>query len=208
MDTNVSDPVAQHAEYLKESTLFRGVDLEGRIELIKAMHHETYQRNDVLFEKGSPGDTVYIILSGEVNIFTAAVEGQLLSGSLTIRGYRETQLFGEFAMIDGNPRSASAQAATDLEVLALHRDDFLRFLKERPVVGLAIMRNLVERVRYTTTYLQRIMDATHELTEGHYDQAEQQVSETDTDDQMQKLIQAFVKMMRSVKEREARLKGA
>ena len=196
------------AEYLKGSPLFQGVEQTDREALIDVMQRETYQQMDVLFEKDTPGDSVYIILSGRANIYTAAVEGQQLSGSLTIRGYTETQLFGEFSMIDGKPRSASAAAATDLEVLVLHRKDFLRFLKERPVVGLAIMRNLVERVRYTTTFLQRVMDATQQLTEGHYDEAEQQVSESETDEEIQGLVQAFVKMMRNVKAREARLKGA
>jgi CRP-like cAMP-binding protein len=201
------EDISRIAEDLKESPLFKGVETEDRIALIRLMKHKTYLSGDVLFEKDSPGDALYIILSGRVAIYTARVQGQELSSSLTIRTYGERQLFGEFSMIDGKPRSASAAATERLEVLALYRDDFLMFLKERPVVGLGIMRNLVERVRYTTTFLQRVMDATEQLTQGNYEQAARQVSESGTNEQIRGLVEAFVKMMRNVKTREAALKN-
>ena len=201
------EDISQIAENLRESPLFKGVETGDQIALIGLMKHKSYRAGDVLFEKDTPGDALYIILSGRVAIYTAKVQGQELSSSLTIRTYGARQLFGEFSMIDGKPRSASAAATEPLEVLALYRDDFLIFLKERPVVGLGIMRNLVERVRYTTTFLQRVMDATEQLTQGNYEQAEQQVSESDTNEQIRGLIEAFVRMIRNLKAREAALKN-
>jgi CRP/FNR family transcriptional regulator/CRP/FNR family cyclic AMP-dependent transcriptional regulator len=65
-------------------------------------------------------------------------------------------MFGEFAVLDGAPRSASAAALDDVTVLALHRDDFLRLLRENFDMVLHIFAMLTERVRYTTDYSEQL----------------------------------------------------
>jgi signal-transduction protein with cAMP-binding, CBS, and nucleotidyltransferase domain len=122
------------AEQLTGSPLFRGVDRADREALIKVMRSQSYPKGAVLFHKGDAGDSMYIILSGRVRIFTHDAQGN----EITIRHLSE--MFGEFSMLDQKPRSASASAAADLEVLVLHRDDFNAFLRERPLVGLSMMR--------------------------------------------------------------------
>ncbi|MBN1202205.1 MAG: Crp/Fnr family transcriptional regulator [Anaerolineae bacterium] len=194
------------AEMLQESPLFRGVKQADREALVEVMHRESYAEGETLFEKGSTGDSVYIILSGQILIYTDDAQGQLLTSSLMLRSFGPTQMFGEFSMLDQKPRSASAATAEPTEVLVLHRDDFLAFLEARPLVGLAMMRNLVERVRYTTTYLQTVMDATQQLSEGNFNEAVQdQMPESSTDAEIQKLIQVFVNMTRSVLARQQAL---
>jgi CRP-like cAMP-binding protein len=145
---------------------------------------------------------VYIILAGHVRIYTQDDQGT----ELTIRHYGPTQMFGEFSMLDQRPRSASAAADEALEVLVLNRQNFLAFLQERPLVGLAMMRNLVERVRYTTTYLQNVMDAVQKITVGDYDQAVQEIPASETGAEIQLLIESFVQMVRSVQQRELNLR--
>lgn len=190
------------AEKLQDSALFRGVELADRIALIQAMPQQSYPQGAVLFEKGSRDDSVYIILSGRVRIYTQDDHGT----ELTIRHYGPTQMFGEFSMLDQRPRSASAAAVEPLEVLVLNRQNFLAFLHERPLVGLAMMRNLVERVRYTTTYLQNVMDAVQKITMGEYDQAVQEIPASGADAEIQPLIDSFVQMARSVQQREQTLR--
>ncbi len=190
------------AEQLAGSPLFKSVDLADREALIGVMRRQTYPTGAILFNKGDIGDCMYIILSGQVRIFTEDSQGN----EFTIRHLRE--MFGEFSMLDQKPRSASATAAGDLEVLVLHRDDFWAFLRERPLVGLAMMRNLVERVRYTTMYLQQVMDATRRLSQGDYEQAIQELAESGasgTDAEIQALIQAFIQMVQGVQAREKTL---
>ncbi len=184
------------AEYLEDSPLFKGVKLEDREALIQVMQRRSFPHGTVLFRKGDPGHAMYIILSGRVRIFTQDAQGN----ELTLRYL--SQMFGEFSVLDQQPRSASAAAADDLEVLILQREDFLSFLKERPLVGLSMMRNLAERVRYTTTYLQKVMDATRQLMEGHYDQAVQAIPDSETDAEIQGLLQSFVQMVQGVQARE------
>lgn len=190
------------ARQLESSALFKGVSLEDREALIQLMHRHSYPAGAVLFEKGSPGDSMYLILSGRVRIYSHDAEGR----EFTIRHLEK--MFGEFSMLDGKPRSASAAAAEPLEVLMLHRDDFLAFLQERPLVGLAMMRDMVERVRYTTTFLQKILDATRWLAEGRYTQAVEQIATSTTDAEIQSLVDTFMQMAHEVRTREETLKRA
>ena len=187
-------------ERLAQHSLFKGVGRADREALIRVMERRHFPKGTVLFRKGDPGSAMYIILSGKVRIYTEDAEGN----EFTIRHLSE--MFGEFSMLDERPRSASVAAAEDLDVLILHRDDFIRYLREHPMVGLAMMRNLVERVRYTTTYLQHVIEATRQLADGRYEPVMQNVPEAETDAEIQNLIQAFVQMVQQVQTREKALR--
>jgi CRP-like cAMP-binding protein len=186
-------------DQLAGSQLFKGVARADREALISRMRRQLYPKGAVLFDKGDAGDSMYIILSGRVRIYTRDAQ----NNEITIRYLSE--MFGEFAMLDQKPRSAAAAAAEDLEVLVLHRSDFNAFLRERPLVGLSMMRSLVERVRYTTTYLQRVLDATEQLSQGDYD-GMRAVTEPGGDEEIKVLIGAFVQMVRGVRAREETLR--
>jgi CRP-like cAMP-binding protein len=191
------------ADQLAGSPLFKGVERPDREALIKVMRRQSYPKGAILFHKGDPGDSMYIILSGRVRIFSPQADGS----ELPIRSLSE--MFGEFAMLDQEPRSTSAAAEVDLEVLVLHRDDFNGFLRERPLVGLSMMRNLVERVRYTTNFLQRVIDVTQQLARGEYTDVAPVAnadSDSETDAEIHKLVDALAQMVRAVQAREERLK--
>jgi CRP-like cAMP-binding protein len=186
-------------DQLAGSQLFKGVARADREALISRMRRQSYPKGAVLFDKGDAGDSMFIILSGRVRIYTRDAQ----NNEITIRYLSE--MFGEFAMLDQKPRSAAAVAAEDLEVLVLHRSDFNAFLRERPLVGLSMMRSLVERVRYTTTYLQRVLDATEQLSQGEYN-VMRTVAESSADEEIQVMISAFVQMVRGVQAREETLR--
>ena len=65
------------------------------------------------------------------------------------------QYFGELALLDGAPRSATARANRDTSLLALERDDFVEFVKKRPEAALAIMHEVGERIRATNELMTR-----------------------------------------------------
>lgn len=182
------------AEQLGRSRLLRAVSLADRERLVSRMRRETYPVGGIIFEKEAPGDALFFIQAGRVRIFTRDPLGH----ELTLRTYGPGDVFGEFAVLDGKPRSASAQAEDALEVLRLGRDDFLRFLDEHPLAGLAMMRGLVERVRYTTDYLQQVMAALDLLSIGDYDRALKAVPASATDAEIQRLIDAFIDLVRRV----------
>jgi hypothetical protein len=75
-----------------------------------------------------------------------------------------------------------------------------------PVVGLTMMRTLVDRLRYTTSYLQKVMDSIQRLSRGEYQDDVATMTLSQADEQILVLIDSFLNMVRSVKAREATLK--
>ncbi|MCZ7545156.1 MAG: cyclic nucleotide-binding domain-containing protein [Anaerolineae bacterium] len=190
------------AQQLQETAIFKGVDLEALEALIGAMAPRTFEDGAVLFHKGAAGDEMYVILSGRVRIFLPDSQGD----ALTFRYYGQGQVIGDFALLNQQARSASAAAVGEVRALALSREAFLAFLSERPAVGLAMMRNLTERIRYTQTYLEHVMAAVESLAEGAYGDVFRQFSAADAGEEIDELIAAFLHMVRSVAAREADLK--
>jgi CRP-like cAMP-binding protein len=146
------------AEQLQKTDLFKEVELGDLQALVERMSQEHYDSGAVLFHAGDTGDAMYIIQSGSIRIYMNDDEGK----EITLTRYGQNEIFGELSPIDERPRSASAAANDPLDVLVLHRQDFLAFLNERPQIGLAMMRSLSHRLRYTTTYLEEFKPAEFE----------------------------------------------
>lgn len=105
---------------------------------------KTYQKSEIIFKENSCGKEMYILRSGKVKIVLQDEKGEAEVTTLEQPG----EFFGEMALIDGSPRSATAIADehnTELEVL--DRDDFLEMIKEHPEFALNIMHELSNRVR-------------------------------------------------------------
>ena len=105
---------------------------------------KTYQKSEIVFKENSCGKEMYILRSGKVKIVLQDEKGEAEVTTLEQPG----EFFGEMALIDGSPRSATAIADehnTELEVL--DRDDFLEMIKEHPEFALNIMHELSNRVR-------------------------------------------------------------
>lgn len=188
-------------EKLSSSEVFKGVDRADLEALIAKMERRNYATGEVLFNKGDDGDRMYEIISGSIRIFAHDTHGNELT--LVVR--RAGEVVGELALLDDQPRSASAAAAEPLEVLILQRDAFLEFLRERPAVGLQMMRTLTGRIRYTTNYLQKVMDWINRLSKGDYEAALAELMNENEEGDIQKLISAFMQMVNRVKDREQNL---
>src|SRR3989304_787716 len=91
---------------------------------------------------------MFIIRSGRVKIYSAG-DGDK---ELVLNVYGEGDFFGEFSLIDGEPRSASAEAVDLTEALVLRHEDLIALLSEHPDIAISLMRGLVSRLRYTTEY--------------------------------------------------------
>ena len=138
------------ADQLQETKLFQDVDLTDLEDLITRMEAKTFPRGSVLFNLGDEGDAMYIIRSGRIRIYMYDRDEEI-----TLRYYGKNDIFGELSLLDRQPRSASAAAAEELDVLRLDRENFIAFLFERPSIGLAMMRSLSQRLRFTTDYLEQ-----------------------------------------------------
>lgn len=193
------DP-AQVAMQFQNAPLFKGVSHDDLAALAAVMQPQTFAADTVLFEKGAPGDTMYLILEGQLRIYATDPEGH----PITLTFYGPGRVFGDFALIDEQPRSAAAAAVDTLKVFALDRADFLKFMPEHPSIGLAMLRNLADRVRYITIYLNKINDFSQRLAAGEYERALQEFAATGADDSdIKGLITAFAEMVHSLQVRQA-----
>jgi CRP-like cAMP-binding protein len=176
------------------SNVFRGMAWNDLKLLDEVMVSRTYAKGELLFEEGDPGDSMYIIKSGRIRIFLPDGKG----GPLTLRYYGPNEVFGELALIDSRPRSASADVADALEVRVLYREDFHMLIHKRPSVGLAMIRNLTDRVRYTTNFLEKVLDWTEKASQGNFEEVKLSMREIDQQGQIGGLLQAFSDMINSL----------
>jgi CRP/FNR family cyclic AMP-dependent transcriptional regulator len=97
-----------------------------------------FQPGDAIFEEGSRGDTMFVIRSGEVIIERGGKVMEIVPPG---------GIFGEMALIDGAPRSATARAKTECEVAPITEKSFLFLVHETPFFAIAVMRTLADRLR-------------------------------------------------------------
>jgi CRP/FNR family transcriptional regulator, cyclic AMP receptor protein len=101
-----------------------------------------YKAGDVIFREGDPAEELYIVKSGSVEIRL----GNRLLDTLS-----ERSIFGEMALIDRGPRSATVVAATDAVIVPVGEKQFLFLVSRTPYFALNVMRVLVQRLRTSNT---------------------------------------------------------
>ncbi len=119
-------------------------------------HVRNYAAGEVIFSAGQAGDGFYVVESGEVRI--SALVGQNDSRTLAMIGAGD--FFGEMAVVDDAPRSATATAETPVRAFFLGRDKLLQLLAHRPQLALNIVREFSIRMRaLNQKYLDEIIQA-------------------------------------------------
>ncbi|MEO8160707.1 MAG: DUF1003 domain-containing protein, partial [Arenimonas sp.] len=126
-----------------------GLSDEDLAELGRAMHPRRYAAGTMVFEQGDTGSSMYIVESGDCNIHLPGDASRRISLKDISRG----EYFGELALFDEMPRSASVLATTDTVLLELQRSTLEGYLGRRPQVALAILRTMSARLRETNTML-------------------------------------------------------
>jgi CRP/FNR family transcriptional regulator, cyclic AMP receptor protein len=134
------------AHFLKNIPLFADLSETDRQALAAELSHLQFKKGDAIFFEGDPGQTLYIVESGNVRIYLHTEDGQETSVNVCTSG----DIFGELAVIDGLPRSASAIALEDSVVLALNREQFRECTRRYPQLAFNFLKALSVRVRYNT----------------------------------------------------------
>ena len=98
---------------------------------------------ETIFDEGSPGDLMYVILEGEVEILKAAQAGSNKVLSTLSKG----EFFGEMALIDDSLRSASAVAKSDAKLLGMNESVLDAYILTNPEFAAKMIRNLAKRLR-------------------------------------------------------------
>jgi CRP/FNR family cyclic AMP-dependent transcriptional regulator len=124
--------------------LLRHLEASELDQLLKFAKLRHGRPNEVLFQKGDPGDGLIAIIEGRVKISTMSAEGKEIV--LNILGPGE--LFGEIALIDGKDRSADATVMENAELVVIDVRDFMPFLEERPELATRLLVMLCERFRW------------------------------------------------------------
>jgi CRP/FNR family cyclic AMP-dependent transcriptional regulator len=109
-----------------------------------------HRANATIFQKGDPGLSMVAVVNGRVKICTYSAEGKELVLNIIDRG----GLFGEIAVLDGQPRSADAVALEESEVLVLERARLLPFLTANPEIPTRLIGVLCQRLRQTSEALE------------------------------------------------------
>src|ERR1700704_3247323 len=107
------------------------------------MRMRSFKRGEALFRKDDPGMHLYVVLDGAVKIALPGEFGQEALVSIMRTG----DFFGELALFDGSPRSASATAMEDTRAALLARDDFLSFLETHPGAVRVVLDALAKTIR-------------------------------------------------------------
>ena len=110
-----------------------------------------FEPGEILFEENEHSFHFFVIQQGQVEVYKTGPDGQKIP--LAVVG--EGTSIGEFAMIDRNPRSATAKALTMVVAAKVSDQDYKQLLNELPDWAVAVMRALVERLRQTNEIIRR-----------------------------------------------------
>jgi signal transduction histidine kinase len=129
---------------LKRLPFFSDLTDEHLQRLVSITESRSLPSETTVFREGDPPDGMYVVLQGRVRVYMTA-EGQDADLATLSAG----DFFGEMALLDGQPRSASVQCVDDCSLLLLERSDFLELLKSSPTLLEDVLADLSQRMRGT-----------------------------------------------------------
>jgi CRP/FNR family transcriptional regulator, cyclic AMP receptor protein len=124
--------------FLKGLELFTAIRSEDLAEIATVTEEVSLEDGETVFTSGDRGDALYMVVEGRVRIHV---------GDSKLAELGEREVFGEMALLDPAPRSASATASGGAVVLRIGQDDFANVLADRPEVAAGILRVLTRRLR-------------------------------------------------------------
>jgi CRP-like cAMP-binding protein len=132
------------ALFLRNVSLFANLSASEIEPLAERLVARKYRENEPIFEQGSVGNSLYIVKSGTVAIVITDPDGH----AQTVAQFGSGQVFGEFGLLDGLPRSAGAVACERSELLILTRPEFFIYLEEHPKVAINLLVLISRRLRF------------------------------------------------------------
>lgn len=161
------------AASLAEIQLFDALNEEDRSALADVIDSRKISQGETLFQAGEPGDSLFIVRSGEIELYIKDTVGQKIVLNIATTG----DMFGELALLDSGARTATAVALSDSDLLVLDRGDLLLLFQKKPDAALHMLgaisgmtrkadqllktrvsRNVNEEMEVHTSALQRVAD--------------------------------------------------
>lgn len=158
---------------LEDVELFEHLNADERATLAEVIDVRRLAAGDTLFKVGEPGESLYVVRAGEVELFIRDTAGQRIPLAIVGTG----EVFGELALLDHSPRTATAIAMSDSMLLELDRGDLLLLFRHSPEAALRLLaamgrmtrkadellktrvsRNVNEEVEERLSFVQRSVD--------------------------------------------------
>jgi CRP-like cAMP-binding protein len=137
-------------QQLEKVPLLSVLSAEQRAELAQRMRPRRFNTDQTIFMQGDTGDCMYLLLEGTIKVVSETPSGREVT--LTLLG--PGSFFGDMALLDGEPRSASTYAVEPAQALVLHRSDFFSFLDHTPGAARSLLGFLSQRLRHANARIQ------------------------------------------------------
>lgn len=140
-------------DVLARCVLFAGVDVGALDACLACLRVRRFRRDETVFHQGDPGDALHVIGAGSVKVVLPSPEASEPAILATLgRG----DFFGELALLDGAPHSASVVALEPTETLVLTRPDFERLFETQPGLRRALVASLAHELRRLTGHVEAL----------------------------------------------------
>ena len=137
-------------EMLAKNELFEQLTEEDRAQLAQVVDRRELAAGTTLFQAGEPGESLFVVSSGEVELFIKDTAGQKIVLTVASDG----EIFGELALLDRGARTATALALVDTELLELDRDDLLLLFQKTPEAAVRLLAAVGHMTRRADELLQ------------------------------------------------------
>lgn len=151
---NKSSPELDRIQFLKSVPFFDELSNWQLKKVSDIVFERTYDAGETIFEQGQPGAALFLIMEGQVSV---EIYHEKFTAKLAT--IEKGAFFGEMALLDESPRSASARALVSTKTLALYRNDLTRMIQSDPETACHIYRSLAkivgDRLRSTNELVQK-----------------------------------------------------
>ena len=141
----------QTTEILAKASLFNLLDHSERSDLERTIERREFAEGETVFSIGEPGDSMYIVGSGIVELWVKDNSG----AKIVLANAGPGEQFGELSLFDGGARTASAVCLEASTLLVLDRDDLLEFLHRHPDAAFDLLTTMGQRIRTADELLRR-----------------------------------------------------
>ena len=140
----MSAPIAK--ALLQQNFLFRDLPEPIINRIAELARRRKNARDEVIFHQGDIGDSLFGVIAGQVRISVSDENGK----EVFLNIMEANDAFGEIALIDGEPRTATATAMTEVDLISIDRDRFLALMQDEPSLAIHLLHIFCERLRWTS----------------------------------------------------------
>jgi CRP-like cAMP-binding protein len=161
--SNIFNPATEKTDLqnsLQSIPLFNGLGKRDLTSLLDIIHRRSYLAGEYIFYQGDPGIGLYVIREGEVKIIRSGDN----SAEINLATFTKGDFFGELALVDGERRSASAIAKTDVRAAVIFKPDLDEFIEKYPKKGIIILNGIAHIIATRLRSLNEDFFSKHNMT--------------------------------------------